>query len=309
MSSSPILDKSNIRPCPVCNTETPSTNLIGRLPKTFHGALIQNEYDLAYCACKSLVYISPLPPAEDLEAIYVKSEQFSDPLYTDATRVEAILEYIGGCLQRMVEFQAKNNDVVPLPKSGMSHRLGERILRWLPAVLTEKWGDKAFAELSVLEIGAGRAWMCRSAKRYKLSAKTTAQDISSEASQACDWVDNYLVCDLNDARIDAHGPFDIISITHVIEHLNDPAATIKRCKGMLAAGGVIFITAPHRPLGWKAGDQSIEPWKTYSYNHIPAHIQYFSRKSMDILAEKAGCELVYWIDQHEDGQAFEAWLQ
>jgi 2-polyprenyl-3-methyl-5-hydroxy-6-metoxy-1,4-benzoquinol methylase len=309
MSSPTILDKSNIRPCPVCDIETPSTHLIGRLPKTFHGTLVQNEYDLAYCACKSLVYISPLPPAEDLEAIYVKSEQFSDPLYTDATRVEAILEYIGGCLLRIVEFQVNKNDVARLPKSGVFQRLRQRISRWLPAALTGKPDDKSVAELSVLEIGAGRAWMCRSAKWHKMSVKTTAQDISSEASKACDWVDNYLVCDLEDARIDAHGPFNIISITHVIEHLNDPTATIKRCKGMLAKGGVIFVTAPHRPLGWKDGDQGIEPWKTYSYNHIPAHIQYFSKKSMETLAGKAGCELVYWIDQHEDGQAFEAWLQ
>lgn len=309
MSSASLEEKAVIRPCPVCNTHTPPAHLIGRLPKTFHGALVQNEYDLAYCACKSLIYISPLPPAEDLDTIYVKSEQFSDPLYTDATRVEAILEYIGGCLQRIVKFQTEKKNAARLAGDGLPRRLRERISHWFPALKAEKSRKQAASDLAVLEIGAGRAWMCRSAKRHSTSAKTTAQDISPEASSACEWVDDYLVCDLDDLRIDARGPFDVISITHVIEHLTDPVATIRRCKGLLADGGVIFVTAPHRPVGWKDGDSGIEAWKTYSYNHIPAHIQYFSRGSMEALAGKAGCELVYWIDRHEDGQAFEAWLQ
>ncbi len=241
--------------------------------------------------------------------IYVKSAQFSDPLYTDATRVEAILEYIGGCLRRIVDFQAQNRGVARLAESGFSHWVRERISHLLPALKSEKASQDTSATLSVLEVGAGRAWMCRSAKRHSPSAKTTAQDISSEASSECPWVDDYLVGDLVDARIDSRGPFNVISMTHVIEHLTDPVATIKRCRGLLADGGVIFVTAPHRPVGWEEGTHDIDSWKTYSYNHIPAHIQYFSRASMEALAGNAGCKLVYWIDRHEDGQAFEAWLQ
>lgn len=309
MSSSPLAEASSIRPCPVCNTSTPPANLIGSLPTTFHGELVRHQYDLSYCACKSLIYISPLPPAEDLDTIYVRTEQFSDPLYTDAARVEAILEYIGGCLNRILAFQVKNRDVARLANSGLSKRIRERISGWVPALKSEIAIGDSGDQLSVLEVGAGRAWMCRSAKRHNQSARTTAQDISAEASSECDWVDNFLVGDLDDQRIDSHGPYNVISITHVIEHLTDPVVTIKRCKALLADGGVIFVTAPHRPLGWKEGSQDIERWKTYSYNHIPAHIQYFSRASMELLAGKAGCKLVYWIDTHEDGQALEAWLQ
>lgn len=309
MSAAPPLKKSNIRPCPICDTATPSTHLIGVLPVTFNGNLVQRQYDLSYCACKSLIYISPLPPAEDLETIYVKTEQFSDPLYTDATRVEAILEYIGGCLQRIVEFQAKNKNAARLVENGLLKRALGRLSRWMPAPNSEKTGNDAGALLSVLEVGAGRAWMCRSAKRLNPSVRTIAQDISPEASSECTWVEDYLVGDLDDVRIDACGPFNVISITHVIEHLTDPVATIRRCKGLLADGGVIFVTAPHRPVGWKEGGCDVDAWKAYSYNHIPAHIQYFSRASMEILAAKTGCKLVHWIDSHEDGQAFEAWLQ
>jgi hypothetical protein len=47
----------------------------------------------------------------------------------------------------------------------------------------------------------------------------------------------------------------------------------------------------------------------YSYNHVPAHIQYFSKESMRRMAEKAGCTLCYWDNGANDGQAFQAWLE
>src|SRR6266478_1637284 len=68
------------------------------------------------------------------------------------------------------------------------------------------------------------------------------------------------------------------------------------------------LLAPHRPEGWQLGKSTISEWQKYSYNHVPGHIQYFSRESMKKLADRSGCNLCYWEDNHENGQAFEAWL-
>ena len=211
---------------------------------------------------------------EDLETLYMKSDQFTDAIYTDPAHVDAISQYMSNCLTRMLSARS-----VPLTQP-----------------------------LSVLEVGAGRAWMCRAAKRLDGSCKTTAQDVSQEVANECGWVDRYLVCPILDPQLDMLGPFDVISLTHVIEHLRDPVAAIQRCKSLLAKGGTIFITAPHRPEGWQPGKSAISEWQKYSYNHVPAHIQYFSRESMQRLVERVGCNLSYWNDRHENGQAFEAWL-
>ncbi len=284
-----------LRACPICCAAADQTCRIGSLSNTFVGGHMERQsYDLLYCQCKALVYISPLPTKNDLEMIYVKSEQFSDPLYTDATRVEAILGYIGSCLKRLVAHQ----DQV---KMGRPVSLLTSVKR--------KLGINIVGDLSVLEVGAGRAWMCRAAKQINKTSRTVAQDVSSEAADSCDWADHFLVCEIDDKRIAEHGPYDIISLTHVIEHLTDPVAAISCCKKLLAAGGIIFITAPHRPVGWKSGDAGISAWQNYSYNHIPAHIQYFSRDAMQKLAAETGCKLIFWSDAHEDGQAFEAWLE
>jgi len=248
--------------------------LIGQLETTFTGNLSVGQYNLTYCTCKALIYIDPLPPSEDLNAIYLDSTQFDNPIYTDPERENAIVGYTSSCLKRILKARS-----VPLDRP-----------------------------VRVLEIGSGRAWMCRAAKQLDNSSKTVAQDISSEVSAICSWVDHYLVCEISDQRLDAPGPYDVISLTHVIEHLPDPVAAVRRCKSLLAENGTILLTAPYRPIGWELGKGTIAQWQQYSYNHVPAHIQYFSRESMQRLAERADCNLSYWDDGADNGQAFEAWL-
>jgi 2-polyprenyl-3-methyl-5-hydroxy-6-metoxy-1,4-benzoquinol methylase len=164
-------------------------------------------------------------------------------------------------------------------------------------------------EVAVLEVGAGLAWMCRAAKSVSPKNVTVAQDISPEAIHKCPWVDSYILGDIFDTTIEQRAPYDVISLTHVIEHLVDPLAVIRRCKSLLRRRGVIFITAPHRPIGWTDKTSDIALWEKYSYNHVPAHIQYFSKKSMRKLSEMAACTLHYWSHKPEEGQAFEAWLR
>ena len=267
-------ENSDCRPCPICGTLPHKTGLIGSLDATFAGNLHLRHYSLTYCTCNGLIYLDPLPSKEDLETLYQKTEQFTSPVYTDPARVDAITQYMLSSLTRILR----------------THRVPLR------------------RPVSILEAGAGRAWMCRAAKLLDNAFKTTAQDVSAEVAGECGWVDQYIVCEMADPRLDALGPFDVISLTHVIEHLPEPVRAVRRCKSLLAEHGTIFITAPHRPAGWQAGKSTIAEWKNYSYNHVPAHIQYFSEDSMQRLGENSGCTLYYWNDQHEDGQAFEAWL-
>ena len=261
------------RSCPVCGNS--HTRTIGQLKKNFLLSLSKAEWDFVQCKHCELLYISPEPSAADLRTIYVDSGQFDDPAYTDPARVALIIEYMNGCFRGVVE----------------------------------RSGHGPNDALAVLEVGAGLAWMCRAAKAVNPDNVTVAQDISPEALRKCPWVDFYILGDMLDTKIDQRAPYDVISLTHVIEHLVDPVEVIRRCKSLLRQHGVIFITAPHRPIGWRDNASDIALWEKYSYNHVPAHIQYFSKKSMRTLSEKAGCTLDYWSHNHEEGQAFEAWLR
>src|SRR5438445_1777 len=82
--------------CPVCGES--SAMEIGRLKTNVLLGLQRGEYDLAQCQACELVYLSPPPSEADLRTMYVDSPQFNNATYTDPARVDAIMEYIKGCL-------------------------------------------------------------------------------------------------------------------------------------------------------------------------------------------------------------------
>ncbi|HLX23755.1 MAG TPA: class I SAM-dependent methyltransferase [Usitatibacter sp.] len=261
-----VIEKK-VRGCPLGCAEAGSA--LGSLDKTAGFALSRDTYTLSRCGCGTLLYLSPAPTDDDLREMYVDHDQY-DEVYTAPARVTAILEYIGGCFDRMSA--------------------------------SREWRGP----VRVLEVGAGLAWMCRTAKARDASSVTVAADLSPEAAQSCPWVDDYVVGTLEDPRVAARGPYHVISITHVIEHLVDPVSVLAQCRKHVAADGIVFVTAPHRPHEWREGD--MDAWRRYSYNHVPAHIQYFAEGSMKRLADATGFTIAFWSHAHEGGEAFEAWL-
>jgi hypothetical protein len=244
------------------------------LPTTMDIALSRSHFTLTRCPCGLLLYLSPAPDEQDLRSKYVDHQQFGDE-YTDPQRVQQILAYMSEALARIAT--------------------------------KKRWPQEK--PLRVLEIGAGLAWMCRAAKVRNSASVTVAQDVSPEAAARCEWVDAYVQAPIDDPRVQVHAPYDVISLTHVIEHLIDPVATVRRCQALLATEGVTFVTAPFRPRGWRDDAPDAALWRSYSYNHVPAHVQYFSEGSMRRLADAVGLALTQWSDRHDGGQAFEAWLE
>ena len=236
---------------------------LGDVAPTHPGQFHTQQFTLQHCNKCDVVYLDPLPTTADLKLLYEESVQFSDAHYTDPVQVEKILDYYGTSVRTL--------DL--LPEGG-----------------------------SVLEVGAGLAWVSRACKAADPTAVTVAQDVSGECAHACPWVDHYFVGTLD--ALPQRGSYQLISLTHVIEHLADPAAMLRTIATLLAPGGKAFITAPFRPSGWQRA-QGIAPWRDYSYLHVPAHITYFSRRWLELQTRSLGLEILHWDDSHENGQAFE----
>jgi len=241
---------------------------LGELAPTHPGAFHVSNFNLTYCPKCDSVYLEPAPTTNDLHVLYVDSVQFSSEHYTSPEQVEKMLAYYGGAL--------RGHNLLP-----QSHS-------------------------RVLEIGAGFAWVSRAAKDIDPTSVTVAQDLSEECATRCEWVDHYHVCPLD--SMPPENSFDLISMTHVIEHLVDPKAVLKLLCSRLKKHGKLFITAPHRPKGWSP-KQGIEPWKEYSYLHVPAHVTYFSLKWFELMAPQLGIRILHWDASHDDHQAFELVLE
>lgn len=73
--------------------------------------------------------------------------------------------------------------------------------------------------------------------------------------------------------------FDLVTCFHVLEHLNDPLAALRRASGWLKPDGLLFIEVPNS-LRW-FGD------KGFGSFHF-AHVVGFNRFNLELAAAKAG---------------------
>lgn len=79
------------------------------------------------------------------------------------------------------------------------------------------------------------------------------------------------------------GSFDMIILSHVIEHVLDPARFLRRCAEFLAPGGVLVLLTPRiRSLGFSLYGSCWWPLEA------PRHLMLFDLKTIRMLGEKAG---------------------
>ncbi len=77
--------------------------------------------------------------------------------------------------------------------------------------------------------------------------------------------------------------YDLITFSHVVEHLPDPIGTLSTAASLLDEGGTIWLAVPNgacdsaRRLGWR--------WHS---TDLPFHLHHFSPRSMRLAAERAG---------------------
>ena len=254
--------------CRLCGASACRHDVLGPVALTHAQALENTAYRLLRCKLCDVVYLDPLPSPADLKTLYEETRQFEDmPCADPAVASRTVNSY--------------------------ARRLAQ--LRLFPA-----------AGESILEIGAGLAWISKACKRRDARVRTIAQDISAECAGQCAWVDEYIVGPLE--NVPADQSFRLVSLTHVIEHLINPGHLIAQLAGYLAHGGHAYFTAPFRPPLWQPRD-GFAPWLTYGYLHVPAHISYLSRRWFERVATANGLELIHWDDSADGHQVFEAILR
>lgn len=92
---------------------------------------------------------------------------------------------------------------------------------------------------------------------------------------------------LFDAGIYEAEYFDYVTMDQVIEHVTDPVSTLHGVAQILKPGGTAILSTPNAS-GWGAKIFG-RRWINW---HAPYHIQFFSRKSMQLAAEQAGLVVV-----------------
>ncbi len=86
----------------------------------------------------------------------------------------------------------------------------------------------------------------------------------------------------------ADGSFDLVVLSHVLEHVLDPRSTLERCRKLLRDGGTLFVEVPNvlRPRVESAVD-------FFTFDHL----FHFSPATLSRLARRAGFER--WLCDEE----------
>lgn len=90
------------------------------------------------------------------------------------------------------------------------------------------------------------------------------------------------------ATIDeAEGPFGLISMFHVLEHLIDPVEGLRSCRSVVAQSGLLVIEVPH----WRSLGRIVRGSRWAQFKP-PEHINFFDRRSLAAALDRSGWSTV-----------------
>lgn len=176
-------------------------------------------------------------------------------------------------------------------------QVGERELNWLKANLytdISYYLNKISPGKNVLDAGCGRGDFVSFLNKQGFQATgidiaTDAIAIAQEAGLPCyEITTEKFISNHNSKNLDL---FDAITLLNVIEHVPDPALTIRSIQKILKPDGVICIRVPNDFTDLQMTAQKKlkkEPW----WIAIPDHINYFNISSLCFLLNRLGFEVV-----------------
>jgi SAM-dependent methyltransferase len=180
--------------------------------------------------------------------------------------------------------------------------LGEDMAEQLFGVRTMPYGARAksieglaqAAPRTWLDVGGGHGHFARVVRDTWPGLRVDGLDMSESIDDAArrGWVDRALrgVFPELARRLRATGErYDVVSMSHYLEHTLDPAAELAAANRVLASGGLLMIEVPdpESRLGALLG-RFWFPWLQ------PQHLHFVSATNLDRLLRDAGFEAVRW---------------
>lgn len=150
---------------------------------------------------------------------------------------------------------SKNNTEMKESKHRKKH--GDRFIEYLKKNL-----DKKIANLKILEIGCGDAYILN---KLKKNNDVCGIELKTKKIDKIKFYKNL------EEPLKLNKKFDLILHNAVLEHIFDLKKFLKICEGLLNKNGDMFFCVPDCELALKVGDPSI-------INH--EHINYFTKKNL-----------------------------
>lgn len=246
---------------------------------------VPGEYEIYYCNACKLAWLSPIPFKEDVVKCYADEYYTHSPVLLDEE--PSTKSSLKDVIRRAILNQwygYKYPDV-----SGKIHSLIGKILGVIPFLRSKAYYDMKIGLPwkeggRLLDVGCGNGGYLLMMR--KLGWQVEGIDIDPQAVMAAS--KNHLTVHigfLEDHSFPSES-FDVITMSHVIEHLIDPHQTIKECHRVLKPGGYLAVVTPnfdsllHRYFG-----------KSYIALDPPRHTFIFTLRSIKKIISESGFEI------------------
>jgi 2-polyprenyl-3-methyl-5-hydroxy-6-metoxy-1,4-benzoquinol methylase len=225
------------------------------------------SYDIIRCKTCGLAMMDPFPGEEAVKEIYVRESTFSQSSPNPYRR----------------------NPLFPLLEP-IYRRYGDGRHFILRTCL--RLAPKG-RRLKVLDIGCGTGALIEAFQTMTGRADATGIDIDPRARErAKESVrDSIVVGDFLTHPLP--GPFDIVTMEMLIEHLLDPSRYIERCARLLRPGGLLFLSTPDIDSP-QAREQGADWWLVNRPGQKLGHVIWFNRTSIEHLAKKHGLRIAFY---------------
>lgn len=134
---------------------------------------------------------------------------------------------------------------------------------------------------TLLDVGAGTGYFLHHMQKHGWKVTGTEQNDSARAFALSEWEIPLLP---EEALFDLPGrSFDIITLWHVLEHLDDPGKYLQKCAQLLKPGGFLFLALPN-----PASTDALHYRKFWAAWDVPRHLWHFSPSNLRQFTEKQG---------------------
>ena len=250
-------------PCPVCNQ--PSTYNFSSRDLMFNH---QTRYDYHRCVACHFVFQHPLPSLENIAAFY--PDDYS--VYEEQSRLKSVSGIRKSILKKYYGY------------SHLSTSAFDDLVCPILKLFNRKFEVPYTKNGKLLDVGCGNGRYLDGMK--KLGWQTQGVEFNASAVEVCK-LSGLTVHhgDLFSAHFDSNS-FDVINVSHVIEHVPNPLAFFTELARVLKPNGSLVIKTPNSmALGRRLFNTN---WYA---NDVPRHLYLFSHQNLLVLANSCGLKM------------------
>lgn len=233
------------------------------------------KFRVVQCSNCGLVYVDPRPSRDEIASYYPKETYDA---YQPSHGVRKLKQLLKELVWKSAPGYSRRSGML---KTILGRCLGFFVLPQMEIIIPFKESGK------ILDVGCGNGEMIGWMKKY--GWETYGIDMSRQACvQAAEHGIKAFTGELKQAHFQAEY-FDVIVISHVLEHVHNPLSLLQECNHILKKEGHLIISVPN----FGCFDSQLFGRSWFQID-APRHLYHFTSDTLDKMCQGAGFQVNKW---------------